>query len=71
MVAVDLGLRFWITLPILGMVLLVSLRRRWSLAQKMRERASGKLTEESRRDMSYMGYVAISSVGFHQGSSKL
>ena len=38
-------------------VLLVSLRRRWSLAG---ERTGEKLTEESRREMSHIGYVVIS-----------
>ena len=38
-------------------VLLVSLRRRWSLAG---ERTRRKPTEESRREMSHMGYVVIS-----------
>jgi len=66
-VAVDLGLSLWITLPIVGMVLLVSRRRRWSLAWKMRERIRRRLAEESRREVSHMGYVVISSVG----SSKL
>lgn len=56
--ALDLGLRMWMTLPSMEMVLLLfNLRRMWSLTGKMRERTRGKLTKESMREM--LGYVVI------------
>ena len=44
-------------LPILGVMLLFSLKRRRSLAEKMRERMMGKLPEESGWKKSSTKYV--------------